>query len=248
MQLMLEQLSNARVFLYKRVHLRDRNNESRVRWELVHRFTQFPTDLAEITQYPFIFSPDFSMYLDVDRKNRKFLIRDSFSQEVKIELPEDVMSCKAEDIRTAASRFMWQSKTSLKIINSEGIERIVAIIENPVTKEYSFDQESFNVVQLFDQLSAVYRYSKNHMYFDKCQVPVNDTKNRLLLKYLNYRQGYYLEGKRENQLYPFLFTVDYGVDAYKGRYFADLSFTFLHWNLMEKLRAGTISVDEIDSG
>lgn len=78
-------------------------------------------------------------------------------------------------------------------------------------------------------------------------MPVNDTLNRLLLKYLNYRQGYYLEGKRENQLYPSLFTVDYGVDQYKGRYFADLSFTFLHWNLMEKLRAGTISVDEIDS-
>lgn len=45
---------------------------------------------------------------------------------------------------------------------------MVAIIENKRSKEYSFEQESFNVVQMFDELSAVYRYSKNHMYFDKC--------------------------------------------------------------------------------
>jgi hypothetical protein len=152
MQLMLEQLSNARVFLYKRVHMRDRNNESRVRWELVHRFTQFPTDLAEITQYPYIFSPDFTMYLDVDRKNKQFLIRDSRSQEVKVEIPDTIMSCKEEPIKTAASRFTWASNDSLRIINSVGIERRIALVENKNTKEINFKEEKYCVVQLFDKL------------------------------------------------------------------------------------------------
>jgi hypothetical protein len=101
-------------------------------------------------------------------------------------------------------------------------------------------------VQLFDVLSMVYAHTKNHMYFDKCQVPVNDTLNRLMLKYMNYRQAYYLDEKRQEELYQYLYTVDYGVDQYKGRYFADLSFTFLHWNLLEKLRQGSITVDQID--
>jgi hypothetical protein len=123
MQFMLEMLSNARVFMYRRVHMRDRTNDTRVRWELYRRFKQFPTDLQEITQYPYIFSPDFSMYLDVDRKNKVFLIKDSFTQEVKVELPEDIMSCQHEPIKIAASRFMWTSNDTLKIINSEGVER-----------------------------------------------------------------------------------------------------------------------------
>jgi|LauGreDrversion4_2_1035121.scaffolds.fasta_scaffold44840_2 hypothetical protein len=36
---MIERLVNARAFIYKQVPLRDRNNPTRVKWELVHRFT-----------------------------------------------------------------------------------------------------------------------------------------------------------------------------------------------------------------
>jgi hypothetical protein len=39
-------------------------------------------------------------------------------------------------------------------------------------------------------------------------------------------------------LYPNLFTVDYTLEGFEGRYVADLSFSFLHWNLMEKLESG----------
>jgi len=43
-----------------------------------------------------------------------------------------------------------------------------------------------------------------------------------------------------------MFTVDYTVDQYSGRYVADLSFSYLHWSLMEKLQTGMIRVDQID--
>ena len=197
MQFMLERLVGARAFLYKRVHNRDRTKETSVRWELVHRFTQFPTDLCEVTQYPYIFSPDFSMYLDVDRKNKQFLVRDSFTQECKFVFPDYIMSCKEEPISTVASRFMWADNQTVKIINGQGVERKIALIEDKATREISFREEQFNVVQLFDVLSYVYAQSKNHMYYDKCQVTLQDTYNRLRLKYAQFRTSYYLDEKRQ---------------------------------------------------
>jgi hypothetical protein len=47
-------------------------------------------------------------------------------------------------------------------------------------------------------------------------------------------------------MYKRQFKVDYTLDKYNERYVAELSFTYLHWNLMEKLEKGQISVSEID--
>jgi hypothetical protein len=90
-----------------------------------------------------MFSPDFTSYLDVDRKGKKFLIRDSFTQEVKITIPESIMSCKDEPHEDVASRFMWLDNDTLKIINSEGIERKIDIYKN------KFKEIEFNVIPLF---------------------------------------------------------------------------------------------------
>ena len=77
-EFMLERLANSRVFLYQRK--RDfKGAANRVKWEQVHRFTQFPVDLADLTQYPYIFSPNFSNYIDVDRKAKIFMIKDSLT-------------------------------------------------------------------------------------------------------------------------------------------------------------------------
>ena len=75
---------------------------------------------------------------------------------------------------------------------------------------------------------------ENHYFFDK---PVNkreDVVERLKRKYQDYKAAYYLDKKRDpHSLYKELFTVDYQIDDTEGRFVADLSFTFLHWKLME---------------
>ncbi len=43
-----------------------------------------------------------------------------------------------------------------------------------------------------------------------------------------------------------MFTVDYSLNNYCERYVADLSFSFLHWNLIEQLISGAITVNQID--
>lgn len=85
------------------------------------------------------------------------------------------------------------------------------------------------------------------MYFEKHVVPLTDTLQRLQLKYLKYKSAFYLDELSEDiPLYRNMFTVDYTVDQYSGRYVADLSFSYLHWSLMEKLEKGQILVDQID--
>ncbi len=96
LEYMYERLENQREFLYKKVPLNEPSNPTRVKWEIVHRFTSFPQDLLENTEHPFILSPDFTQYLDVDRKGKKFMIKDSFTQEVRYAIPEWLMNSKFE--------------------------------------------------------------------------------------------------------------------------------------------------------
>lgn len=44
-----------------------------------------------------------------------------------------------------------------------------------------------------------------------------------------------------------MFTVDYTIEDIRGRFVSDLSFTFLHWNLMEQLESDALKVEQIDA-
>lgn len=103
------------------------------------------------------------------------------------------------------------------------------------------------MIPLFEELQWARDHNLvKHLVVDKCQLEVSDTLNRLKVKYQAYKSAYFLEKRRKNDIYNRIFTVDYTLDSYKGRYVADLSFTFLHWNLMEKLKNRTIQVSQID--
>lgn len=265
-ELMLERLVNARAFLYKKVSARTKEHPNRIRWELAHRFTQFPIDIASCTQYPYMFSPSFQCYLDVDRKGKKFLIKDSFTQEVTVVIPKHVMDCESESHIEVASRFAWLDNNSFKIINREGVERKIDIVTKFVpatgTRSKVFEEVEFSVIPLFDKSLEMREGSNTHFYFEKSNATVKDTLVRLQTKYQSYKQAFELEGCRKllenrnrindleetirGRLYPQLFTVDYSLDKFRGRYVADLSFTFLHWNLMEKMETGQITTDKID--
>ena len=43
-----------------------------------------------------------------------------------------------------------------------------------------------------------------------------------------------------------LFSVDYNLDGAKGNFVSDLSFSFLHWNIIEQLNSGALDVEEVD--
>eukprot|EP00347_Sterkiella_histriomuscorum_P017370 403349643 len=240
---MYEHLVNQRYFLYKKVQ----GQNNRVTWQQVHRFTGFPTDLISQCTFPYLFSKDFSMYLDVDRKNRKYMIRDSFTQEVRYQIPEWLMSNpnKEEAFVAVAHRFSWIDNDTVKIVNNEGIERLVDLKNN-------FREIEFNRIPMFDVSIS----NDNHYYADPplCEPEFEDGKltfdtlERLKRKYQQVKSAYYLESKRDpHALYQVLHTVDYKIQNTNERFVADLSFTFLHWNLMEQLESEEIEAYQIDN-
>jgi len=47
-------------------------------------------------------------------------------------------------------------------------------------------------------------------------------------------------------MYPKLFNADYYEDDCKGRIIMDLSFSFLNWKIIEQLRDGEMTLNDID--
>lgn len=90
-------------------------------------------------------------------------------------------------------------------MTSEGIERMIDVSDK------QFKEIEFNVVPLFDQVFKKHLQKNMHVYLEKGDFPVNDTLNRLKLKYQAYKSAYYLQSKRNDDLYPSLFTVDYNI-------------------------------------
>ena len=144
-------------------------------------------DLLAPTQYPYIFSPDFSKYLDIDRKEKVFLIRDTFTQKKLATVPLFVMNCKTEPHVGVAARFKWEDNHTIKYVNLEGIERKIDVSHN------EFNELQFNVVPMFEELYKDHLSKQSHFYFEKHVLPLTDTLQRLQLKYLKYKSAFYLD-------------------------------------------------------
>lgn len=124
----------------------------------------------------------------------------------------------------------------VRIVNSEGIERLVELNNN-------FKEIEFNKIPLYKKEWTNETY--NHYYLDpplaepdyaETNALTFDTLERLKRKYQAYKSALLLERKSDaSVLRPVLNTVDYSVHGTEERFVADLSFTFLHWNLMERL-------------
>lgn len=133
------------------------------------------------------------------------------------------MTSKFEPYLDVAHRFRWVDNNTIRVVNTEGIERLVDLSNN-------FKEIEFNVIPIYSESWA----QENHYFFDKPTIAREDVVARLKRKYQDYKAAYYLEKKRDpHALYKELFTVDYTIGDTEGRFVADLSFTFLHWKLME---------------
>jgi hypothetical protein len=137
-------------------------------------------------------------------------------------------------------RFAWVDNNTFRIINHEGIERLVDVRNN-------FKEIEFNVIPMFKESCSDEWLDENHVMYDVPSLEAKDTLGRLIRKYQAYKTIYFLENKTDPlSLYEELFTVDFRLGECKDRYISDLSFSFLHWNLMEQLESGKLSVTDID--
>jgi hypothetical protein len=85
-------------------------------------------------------------------------------------------------------------------------------------------------------------------YYNRAILKVEQVKERLIKKYQAYKTAYYLKHKQDPiTMYDEIFTVDYQIDNNNGMHIADMSFTFLHWKIIEQLESKNLSIDLIDN-
>jgi hypothetical protein len=71
-------------------------------------------------------SPDFSKFIDVESANKRFIIRDTFTEEIMHIIPKYLMSFNVNP-EEAILKFAWVGNNMFKIINNEGMEKLVDI-------------------------------------------------------------------------------------------------------------------------
>jgi hypothetical protein len=126
---MYERLLNNRQFLYERV--KDPEFPNRVTWELKHRFKSTPGEFCNTTSYPYHLSPNFEQYIDIDRKNHSFVIRDTITEDIKIQIPTHLLKWNSTStLPRDGSMFKWHDNRTLMILTSEGVEKLVDITSN----------------------------------------------------------------------------------------------------------------------
>jgi hypothetical protein len=88
-------------------------------------------------------SPDFAYYIDIDRAVNKFVIREPITNKTIYTISRDLMNPMEEDPRDIMNRFMWITKDKVKILNKEGIEKIIDMGND-------CEEIEFNVIPLFN--------------------------------------------------------------------------------------------------
>lgn len=140
LELMIEWLSHGRVNLYEKMDTgKVADSETmNIRWKRIRRMERLNVNYGRMDFLERV-SPDFRYFVDVDRSKHQFLIIEMMSEEIRIRIPLYLMTYK-NDPDEAMSRFMWVGNDAMKIVNDEGIEKIIDLNSD------TCDQLGFNKI------------------------------------------------------------------------------------------------------
>lgn len=107
------------------------------------------------------------------------------------------MNLDEENPKVIMNRFKFVNDHVIKVINKEGIEKILDMKNN-------FMEVNFNMIPLFD--NSEFKDPIRSYYQNRKPLAVSQVKERLIRKYQAYKSAYYLENKRQPfSLYEELF-------------------------------------------
>lgn len=125
---MIEKIANTRVFLYKREKLSAASTDCN--WTLVRRFNKFPEELESESGFLRVMSPCFEYYIDIQKDENIFVIKDTLIQNVVYKIEKYLMDPSKENAKDIMNRFKWIDSKTIRIINSEGIEKMIDLANN----------------------------------------------------------------------------------------------------------------------
>ncbi len=221
-----------KALLYERNDLPNKYTE----WKIIRQLDNYPDELIDVSLYPYYFSPDFTYYLDYDPKSGQFIIRHSMTQIDLYHVPKDVINVE-EDIRTKAKKILFYEENELMVVSKLGGQESIL---KRVDIKNNFKDISSMVIPYFNA-------SKDQCFVDPDVRGKLDVLNRLQDKYINLKRTMYIQKKRDKiSVYETLFTVNL-VDENKDtiKPYIDMSFTYLDWNVIEKLGRNEITMDKV---
>jgi hypothetical protein len=171
------------------------------------------------------------MYLDYNKSQKIFVIKNSIDGSEKIRIPSGLMNPgDGQNLTLVGKKFQWVSNSYIRVINNDGIEKTFDIS----TPEC--EQVFYCSVPMLD-LEYLKKEKYSHYFFDMSINKENQTIERLKRKYQEYFTAYTSRGLRDPiDLYNILFEVDYNIDGCKGKVVADTSFTYFHWKIAELMQ------------
>lgn len=198
------------VILYEKVmpaKTLDSNEPPHVTWRIVSRIKRVPFDLAECTFVNYLFSPSLLMYLDYNKSQKIFVIKNSLDGTEYRRIPSGLMNPgDGKDLTLVGKKFQWLSNSYIRVINNDGIEKTVDI-----TTE-NCEQISYCSVPILD-LNYLKKEKYSHYFYDMSITKENQTIERLKRKYQEYFTAYNSSGLRDHaDLYNTLFEVDYNIE------------------------------------
>jgi hypothetical protein len=178
-----------------------------VTWRIISRIKRFPFDLAECTFVNYLFSPNLLMYLDYNKSEKIFVIKNSLDCSEYRRIPTGLMSPgNGMDIILTGKKFQWLTNSYIRVVNNDGIEKTVDITTEKC------EQISYCTVPMLD-LAYLKKEKYSHYFYDMSITRENQTIERLKRKFQEYFTAYFSSGLREPlDLYNVLFEADYNID------------------------------------
>jgi hypothetical protein len=228
LQFMYERNKYERHFLYQRQEPKQKGlpaNANEISWAPIHRFHNIPVDIVRLCEYPFIFSPNFKRYIDLENKIEKFVIRNPHNHEAIIsEVPSEILSAKEEKLEDVMRRFRWLTDDLIHVISHDGVERIIDVANN-------YKEIAFNFIPLYDPEIC----KQSHYMLDAPSYDLTDCLRTLKKRYQHYKSGYNIRKTLDPNydLYSDIFALDYRINNCTGQFETDMSFSYLNWSLIE---------------
>ena len=162
----------------------------------------------------------------------QFKIKDTESNAVLFVVPKDLMPLsKGQDPSKVINRFKFLDSKTFIVVNEQGLEKKVSIDSN-------FEELQFNLRPMFNEDSMT-DWKDKHYYVLRSELTTNQVLERLKRLSQTYKTSYFLhETRNVYDLYEDLITID------DNKFdFAECSFTFLHWSLINQLQKEKIKVN-----
>jgi len=190
--------------------------------------------------FPVPFTPDFQFYIDYDYNLKQFFVRNTFTEAVESYIPKHIMSkIESKTLRYRMNRFRWLTNDTFMYALRNGHERCIKRVGD------HWEEVGFGLIPYYN-LDDTFNH---HFYLEPKYHSHTDVLERLKESVNLYKRSYYVLNKRDPEsLHESMFVIDY-TDSFTDdlkRCRLHLSFTFLHWRIMEQLLTKEESIDAID--